>query len=161
LLHLTPGEGWCTTRCAPLPTHRAVHNVTPHRCQALRCHSEALTGHFQNSANILICSRTYSGEGRSKFKRLQLVRRFAFAWICGYQLSGLQSLSSLRLMHTQLQRQSRSAFGYCIVDGKRDFTHRLQFAQHKRELVDRVSKTTVFGWQLKGFGSGVRESRKV
>src|SRR5438093_12064530 len=51
-----------------------------------------------------------------------------------HQLSGLQSLSCLRLMHTQLQRQSRSAYGYCIVDGKRDFTHRLQFAQREREL---------------------------
>jgi hypothetical protein len=54
------------------PDTLAVDDVVPRLCQALRCHSEALTGHSQNSANILICSRTYPGEGRSKFKRLQL-----------------------------------------------------------------------------------------
>jgi hypothetical protein len=67
---------------------------------ALGCQRRALVGHFNNPADILIYPRTYSGEGRSKFKRLRYVRRFTFVWICGYQLFGLPSLSCSRLMHT-------------------------------------------------------------
>ena len=59
---------------------------------ALRCQRKALACYFKNLAGILICFRTHSGEGRSKFKRLQSGGALLFP-VCGYQPSGLQSLS--------------------------------------------------------------------
>ena len=62
------------------PGHRAPRKQTLPRADrvvmssfkiALRCQRKALACYFKNLAGILICFRTHSGEGRSKFKRLQ------------------------------------------------------------------------------------------